>query len=176
MTLAGVLTLPLALPDGSPFPARDLAIFLAAGVIIVSLVMASLSLPHLLKEVELPPEPSHQEAEDRARIAAASAAIHAIERAQHVMAKGGSDADLYADIGARLMETYRQRIGGRSKTGDEAALVRKGEEIERNLRLAALRAERDALYRAARAREVDQEAVRLLVRELDLLEARLTAG
>ena len=41
VTLAGVLTLPLALSDGTPFPARDLAIFLAAGVILVSLLVAS---------------------------------------------------------------------------------------------------------------------------------------
>src|SRR5690606_23005283 len=31
ITLAGVLTLPLVLADGTDFPARDLAIFLAAG-------------------------------------------------------------------------------------------------------------------------------------------------
>ena len=43
ITLAGVLTLPLTMYDGSAFPARDLAIFLAAGVIIVSLIAASLS-------------------------------------------------------------------------------------------------------------------------------------
>jgi hypothetical protein len=30
---------------------------------------------------------------------------------------GKADADLYADAGARLMEPYRQRIGGRNKTG-----------------------------------------------------------
>src|SRR3546814_4647016 len=44
ITLAGVLTLPLAMGDGSPFPARDLAIFLAMGVIIVSLIVASIGL------------------------------------------------------------------------------------------------------------------------------------
>jgi monovalent cation/hydrogen antiporter len=83
ITLAGVLTLPLTVNDGSAFPARDLAIFLAAGVIIVSLVAASFSLPLLLKGLELPPEPSQHEKEDRARIAAAEAAIQAIEQAQH---------------------------------------------------------------------------------------------
>src|SRR5690606_34617380 len=42
ITLAGVITLPLLLPNGTPFPARDLAIFLAAGVIIMSLTVASI--------------------------------------------------------------------------------------------------------------------------------------
>ncbi|MBN9031842.1 MAG: Na+/H+ antiporter, partial [Rhizobiales bacterium] len=60
ITLAGILTLPLAMYDGSPFPARDLAIFLAAGVIIASLIAASIGLPFLLSNLELPPEPSHQ--------------------------------------------------------------------------------------------------------------------
>ena len=172
ITLAGVLTLPLAMSDGSAFPARDLAIFLAAGVIIVSLIAASLSLPYLLQGLKLPPEPSQQEEEDRARVAAAEAAIQAIEQAQHDMGEGRGDTDLYADAGARIMELYRQRIDGRSKTGEERALARRMDEIERKLRLAGLRAERTELYRIARSHKLSDETARKLVREIDLLEAR----
>ena len=172
ITLAGVLTLPLVMADGTAFPARDLAIFLAAGVIIVSLIAASIGLPVLLKGLELPPEPSHQRIEDHARIVAAEEAIKAIERAQHDMGEGRSDADLYTEIGAQLMELYRQRIDGRKKTGDEAAVVRRADEIERVLRLAAIRAERGEFYRLARAHKLSYEMTRKLVRELDLQEAR----
>jgi CPA1 family monovalent cation:H+ antiporter len=172
ITLAGVLTLPLTMYDGSAFPARDLAIFLAAGVIIVSLIAASLSLPYLLQGLKLPPEPSQQEEEDRARVAAAEAAIQAIEQAQHDMGEGRGDTDLYADAGARIMELYRQRIDGRSKTGEERALARRMDEIERKLRLAGLRAERTELYRIARSHKLSDETARRLVREIDLLEAR----
>jgi len=172
ITLAGVLTLPLTMNDGSAFPARELAIFLAAGVIIVSLVAASFSLPFLLKGLELPPEPSQQEEEDLARIAAAEAAIQAIEQAQHHMGGGRSDADLYTDAGVRIMELYRQRINGRSTTGKEASLARKIDDIERRLRLTGLRAERTEIYRIARARRLSDETSRKLVRELDLLESR----
>ena len=172
ITLAGVLTLPLTMNDGSAFPARDLAIFLAAGVIIVSLVAASFSLPFLLEGLKLPPEPSPQEEEDLARIAAAKAAIRAIEKAQHHMGEGHSDVDLYTDAGVRIMELYRQRINGRSTTGKEASLARKIDEIERRLRLTGLRAERTEIYRIARARRLSDETSRKLVRELDLLESR----
>jgi len=171
-SLAGVLTLPLTMNDGSAFPARDLAVFLAAGVIIVSLVLASVSLPYLLKNLELPPEPSRQEQEDLARVAAAEVAIQAVEQAQHDMGEGRSDADLYSDAGVRIMELYRQRIDSRSKTGKEAALARKIDEIERKLRLAGLRAERTEFYRLARARQLSDETARKLVREVDLLESR----
>jgi CPA1 family monovalent cation:H+ antiporter len=173
ITLAGVLTLPLTMYDGSAFPARDLAIFLAAGVIIVSLIAASLSLPYLLQGLKLPPEPSQQEEEDRARVAAAESAIQAIEQAQHGMGEGRGDTDLYADAGAQIMELYRLRIDGRSKTGKERALARRMDEIERKLRLAGLRAERSELYRIARSRKLSDETARKLVREIDLLEARL---
>lgn len=173
ITLAGVLTLPLTMNDGSPFPARDLAILLAAGVIIVSLVAASIGLPHLLKNLELPPDTAHQGAEDNARTAAAEAAIRAIEQAQHRMGEGRADADLYSDAGARIMELYRRRIDGRTKTGDERELARKIDEIERKLRLAGLGAERDEIYRNARARKISDEAARKLVREIDLMEERI---
>lgn len=172
ITLAGVLTLPLALPNGDPFPARDLAILLAAGVIITSLLAASIALPRLLMNLELPPEPSHEAEEDRVRNAAAEAAIRAIERAQHRMSEGRSDADIYADVGGRIMEIYRQRIDGRSKTGDEAELVKRMDLIERDLRLAGLRAERDAIYRFVRSNQISDDVGRRLVRDIDLLEAR----
>ncbi|SHH07833.1 Na+/H+ antiporter [Bradyrhizobium erythrophlei] len=172
ITLAGVLTLPLTMNDGSAFPARDLAVFLAAGVIIVSLLAASVSLPYLLRNLELPPEPSQQEEEDLARVAAAEVAIRAVEQAQHDMGEGRSDADLYSDAGVSIMTLYRQRIDSRSKTGKEAALARKIDEIERKLWLVGLRAERAELYRMARARQLSDVTARKLVRELDLLESR----
>jgi NhaP-type Na+/H+ or K+/H+ antiporter len=47
ITLAGILTLPLTMLDGTDFPARDLVIFLAMGVILLSLIVASIALPIL---------------------------------------------------------------------------------------------------------------------------------
>ena len=170
ITLVGVLTLPLTMNDGSVFPARDLAIFLAAGVIIVSLVAAAFGLPFLLKGLELPPEPSQQEEEDLARIAAAEAAIRAIERAQHHMGEGRSDADL------RCRGAYHGALPPTDQwslcDSKEASLAHKIDDIERRLRLTGLRAERSAIYRIARARRLSDETSRKLVRELDLLESR----
>ena len=49
VTLAGVLSLPELLPDGAPLPGRDLAIFIASGVILLSLLVAVGALPVLLR-------------------------------------------------------------------------------------------------------------------------------
>lgn len=173
ITLAGILTLPFALADGSAMPSRSLAIFLAAGVIIVSLVVATFALPRLLQGVELPPEPSHQQDEDRSRIIAARAAVRAIEAASHALAEGKPDADLYAETASRVMALYRQRIETHTRTDDDdIAASRRQDEIERELRLAGLSAERNALGRLVRSRQINEDIGRRLIREVDLQEIR----
>ncbi|MBP0443761.1 Na+/H+ antiporter [Roseomonas sp. SSH11] len=172
ITLAGILTLPLALEDGTPFPARDLAILLAMGVIILSLVVANIGLPLLLRGLEMPAEDSHVEEEDRARIAAAEAAIAAVERAQHALAEGRGDADLYVSAAARIMDFYRSRIDHRSGDGDAVANARRTEAAERLMLLAALKAERGAILAMRRSRRIRSETAHRLMREIDLLELR----
>ena len=171
ITLAGVLTLPLVLNDGSPFPARDLAIFLAAGVIIVSLILASIALPVLLKGLTMPGEPSKQAEEDAARVATAEAAIRAIERHQHRLAEERGDADRFAAAGGRVMDLYRERIEGLSE--DERDAVRAQEKLFREFRLVGVKAERATLADLIRSRQVGSATIRKLTRELDLSEARL---
>ncbi len=112
ITLAGVLTVPLTLGNGVLFPARDLMIFLAAAVIIVSLLAASIGLPRLLVGLVMPSDSVDEEERYRARSVAAQAAIRAIEQALHDMASGQKDADVYAEVAARVMDLYRRRFEG----------------------------------------------------------------
>ncbi|WAJ29765.1 Na+/H+ antiporter [Antarcticirhabdus aurantiaca] len=174
VTLAGVLTLPLALPDGSPFPARELAIFIAMGVIILSLLAASIALPVFLKGLRLPPETARAAEEDTARIAAARAALSAIEAFQRESGEEARRAGLLDAAASRTGDLYRRRIERRSHGGDgEAdAEARLGERIEAEMRLAALKAERAALFGMVRRGELGSETARKLIRELDLLETR----
>lgn len=172
ITLAGVLTLPLVMMDGSPFPARDLAIILAMGVIIVSLVVASIGLPPLLKNLKMPAEHGHSAAEEHARVAAARAAITAVESAEHEMAEGRADADIYVAAAGRIMDYYRERIERGQADVEDAKTIQHREQIERDLALVALRAERTEIFRMVRRRHLGSESARKLVRELDLLETR----
>jgi Na+/H+ antiporter len=172
ITLAGVLTLPLVLSDGSPFPARDLAIFLAMGVIILSLIAASIGLPLLLHGLQQETDMAHLIEEEQARAAAAEAAIAEIERVQHELAEGKPDADIYVAAAAGIMDRYRARIAAQSRAGEDAALARKIDAIEARLRVAALKAERTTIFRLLRTRKIGSETARKLVRELDLMEAR----
>jgi Na+/H+ antiporter len=173
ITLAGVLTLPLTLMDGSDFPARDLTIFLAAGVIILSLTAASFLLPFLLRDLHSPSEAVHDDETDLARAEAAKAAIRAIEEVSHELAAGHTDADVYADAASRVMDQYRRRLEGQI-AGADSTRIRLGEAVEIKLRLAALRAEREAIFALARGNRISDDKSRALVREIDLLEERLS--
>jgi CPA1 family monovalent cation:H+ antiporter len=173
ITLAGALTLPLTLNDGTPFPARDLVIFLASGVILSSLVIAAVALPLLLRGLNLPPDEGIAAARDRARLVSAKAAIAELDRVQHQMADGREDPDRFTDIAARLMDQYRERIDSlatlpEDRTGQADA------PIERDMRLAAVRAERNAIFDLARRREIGVTLAEQLGRELDLIDARLS--
>ena len=175
ITLAGVLTLPLLMPDGSPFPARGLTIFLATAVILVSLLLASFGLPRLLKGLDLPPEAAELRGEDHARHEAARAAIVAIEAARRPAAAPPADAVVYAEAATRLLGLYERRLAPGTPGMSEdatAARARGADAIERSLRLVGLRAERDTIFGLARARGISDPVARKLVRELDLLEAR----
>lgn len=172
ISLAGILTLPLVLPDGTAFPARDLAIFIAAGVIVLSLVIASVALPPLLAGHDLLPEPTDAAQEDRARRAACDAAIRAIERAQHEMAEGRSDADIYATAAAQAMDLYRLRTADPMRSEEEVQLSKQVDAVAAALRVAGLRAERAEIFRLARVGELEDATARRIVREIDLTEAR----
>jgi Na+/H+ antiporter len=172
ITLAGVLTLPLVLGDGTPFPARDLAIFLAAGVIVMSLLASNFFLPHLLRGLHVPHGEDPQV--DQARVKAAEAAIAAVQQQVAGHDPAAADADLYAEVAARVLEGYERRIHGHAHTDETAQRVRRGEQYEREIRLAALRAERDVIFALARSGQFSDAISRRLVREIDLLEERYT--
>ena len=174
ITLAAALTLPLTLSDGAPFPARDLVILLASGVILASLVIASIGLPLLLRGLKLPPDEGEAGARDHARIVTAKAAIAEIERVQHDLAANSGEADRYTDIAARLMTQYRERIESLGADEERRFEEDRDRRIDRELRLAAIRAERKSLFAMAERREIGLTLAEQLGRELDLSDARLT--
>lgn len=175
ITLAGIMTLPF-LVDGAPFPGRDLAIFIAAGVVILSITLAGVFLPLLLKGLALPPEEGRQRVERRARHAAALAAMDAVERVQHDEHEITQGSVTWLEAAARVSADYRRRIEGIQKTGQEAEELRRAHAIERELRLAALRAERETYFRLGREGKVPDDLVRRLVAEIDHAETRLAAA
>lgn len=175
ITLAGVLTLPLMLEDGSPFPARQLAIFLAASVIQVSLLVASVALPRLLRGLELPEEEDEQLKEDLAVKAASQAALDAVEKLRQRLVEDSKHAERYNAAANQVSQRYQRKLGAvdMAETDPEEAVAY--EKALRQFRHAALVAERNELFKLARRREISDDLSRRLVRNLDLIESRKRA-
>jgi NhaP-type Na+/H+ or K+/H+ antiporter len=174
ITLAGILTLPYALADGTPFPARDLALFLAAGVILTSLLIASVALPWLLNGLEMPGDSARMAQEDAIRVDLAKVALAAIEMERQLLDDGDAVDPVHERIATRIADLYRERIAVLAPDHDDEASIdaRRRDRIERTFRLAAIHAQRTELHRLARARQVSSDVLRRITRELDLLEVR----
>jgi CPA1 family monovalent cation:H+ antiporter len=172
ITMAGILTLPLALHDGTPLPGRHLAIFLASSVILVSLVLASVGLPVVLRNLALPEDISGEAQEDEARHEATLAAIEAIDKASRSSMREGADPDIHAGAADHVMGIYQHRLAGGAAANLGPGKVRLADEAERAFRLAALHAERQAILKLARQARISDDTARKLLREIDLVEAR----
>jgi CPA1 family monovalent cation:H+ antiporter len=159
-------------PSGEPFPARDLTILLASSVILISLLAASIGLPRLLGGMHFPEEPAERQQEDMARRQAAAAAIAAIERAELALADD-HHPDVLPQAAARVIALYEYRLNVAWSAEDQnKEHFRKLDRAERELRLAAMKAERQAIFDLARHHTISDETARRLVREIDLVEAR----
>jgi CPA1 family monovalent cation:H+ antiporter len=174
VTLAGVLSLPEVLPNGNALEGRDLAIFIASGTILMSLLIGVIGLPILLAGLKKKGNPNAAE-ERVARRHTAQAAIRAIDAAHDNLSceMDAAAAARCADTSARVMNLYRQRLEG---LGDDEAprkAARQNEMIEAQLRMAALRAERSELLKLRTRQAINDETLNKLMREIDLSETAI---
>ena len=172
ITLAGVLSIPLLLPDGNVFPARYELVFLAAGVILFSLFVGVVMLPILLQHIEVADHSQQLKEERIARAATAEVAIVAIQKMEERLAadtEENIDNQLLTEVSSRVIGNLRRRADGRNDV--ESSILE--ENLERRFRLAALRSERAELYHLRATREISNETLQKLLHDLDLLEALL---
>ncbi|MER9839754.1 Na+/H+ antiporter [Mesorhizobium australicum] len=172
ITLAGILSLPLALQDGSPFPERDVVIFLAAGVIICSLLIASLALPRIARGLVVPGKDPAAAEERRARVGAANAAIAKIESIANEAGEGEAVQARLA-VADSIVAGYRRRIAASDEADEARAEAREAGRLELELRAAGIEAERAALRAMFRSQEINDHTMRALFSEITLTEALL---
>ncbi|MBV9681734.1 MAG: Na+/H+ antiporter, partial [Solirubrobacterales bacterium] len=79
VSLAAALALPLTVNSGAPFPDRDLILFLTFAVIFATLVVQGLSLPMVIRRLNIGDEGAAQTEELKARLAATKAALAQID-------------------------------------------------------------------------------------------------
>jgi monovalent cation/hydrogen antiporter len=172
LALAAAISVPEVLDDGRPFEVRNLIVFLAFCVILVTLVLQGLTLPALIRRLGLS-KPTGMEREEReARRVALGEAIAYLERGKLEQDEEGSH--IYQDV----IDRYKHRLAavnsGHEDEGDDG----RGAEIYRQLRLVAqgaIQAEREAMIQLRGQGRISDDVLRTIERELDLEESRYQA-
>jgi len=175
VTLAGVMSLPLLLNSGEAFPERDLLILIAAGVILLSLLVASAALPRILPLLPQDNAALHERELNRHRGKVLESAIRYLER-EDERAADADGAIASVEIKAKLMSEYRDLLSRTREVEESREQQREMDRLEYRLRLQALRAQRLELYRMRKDNELDDDLLTEILRDLDIAEARLHKG
>ena len=165
VSLAAALAIPLTIDGSTPFPNRDIIIFLTFSVIFSTLVLQGLTLRPLIKLLGIRSDGRAHEEELKARTAIASALIEFIEENYSLS---------LTDEGLNLIKTkYEIRIErirkGESAPKTHQALVDKLHVIQQEL----LNKERELTLKLRKEGRISEEALRKMEYELDLEESRL---
>lgn len=168
VSLAAALALPLETDAGTPFPGRDVILFLTFSVILATLVGQGLTLPFVIRALRLEDDGIDDREDAKARIHAAEAALTRLEELI-------DEEWVREDTAERLQGLYRfrtNRFQARLEDGDDGAIESRSQDYQR-LRRELLDAERRALIDLRRSGAISDDVWRRVGRDLDLEDQRL---
>lgn len=163
VTLAGAFTIPYVLADGSPFPQRSLFIFIAAGVILVTLVAASILLPILARPEKGNTDELCKEMERLARIQTIDSAIRSIQELMNDENHGAA---------VSVISSYNQIRNRLNTVAPENSEQRKL--VETEIRMKALDAEAGYIQRLVKAGRIDRQTTYLSEEHIQRMRLAVT--
>lgn len=162
LTLAGAFSIPFVLQDGSAFPERSLIIFLAAGVILFTLIAASILLPLLAAKHESAYSTDQPSIEFQARRKVIGSVIKTLKEEMNYENKTAT-----LSILSRYEKLLHQPL-----QNDPAALKPRGPET--GLRLIGLRAEQAETEHLLETGQISQDTAYYLQKHITEVEAALS--
>jgi Na+/H+ antiporter len=168
VSLAAAFSLPETLGDGSPFPQRNLILFLTFSIILVTLVLQGLSLPPLIRRLGLSGNRETEQEEISARCKVLAEAIAFLQNARDT-----APADQTHDIDD-LLHRYSHRLESLMQEEDDAqADAASGlPKFHATLLRETAAVERRTLQHLRETEAIGDTVLRRLERELDLTETR----
>lgn len=165
VTMAGVLSIPFFLNNGEVFPERSLILFLTAGVILFTLISATVFLPFLCKE-ELEEE---KKITDKNLIEAKNKLLLAGIKSIESEIDDKNEAAAYELINEYKHISHNLRFEQASNAREENFNQQEIVEIQ----FIALKAERKYIHKLMDRNEMDEEVFKALDKSLDYREEAL---
>lgn len=166
VSLALALAIPARVEDGGPFPDRNLVVFLAFSVIVVTLVGQGLTLPLVIRRLGVAADDEGTAGDGRRALARLSEVA-----LDHLDGLDPTSDGVPAELVERLRDRYRSRLAhlDREVEDDHPDGSRAFSELVHDL----LGAQREELRRLQERGQVTREVARRLDHDLDVEEARL---
>jgi NhaP-type Na+/H+ or K+/H+ antiporter len=168
VSLAVALALPYTTDAGNGFPKRELIVFLTFAVIFFTLVVQGLSLPALIRLLDVSEGGAEADEETRARLVATKAAIAQID----ALAGEEWTRDDSVERMRAIYEYRKRRLAARAGKIEDEGYEDRSVAWQQMSQL-VLGAQRNALLRMRSDGKLSNEAMNRILRELDLEEARL---
>ena len=169
-SLATALALPFITAAGAPFPGRDTIVFISFVVILVTLVAQGITLPFLIRMLNVKGDGKADCEEYIARVTANQAAVAYLED----LAK--SDPEHREQLNL-LQAQYRERLAQLESSEDAAGTSTSERDRPTSpfheFALRALRVEHDTLIDLRNKHRINDETLRSVQRDVDLAETRL---
>ncbi|KWX00504.1 sodium:proton exchanger [Carbonactinospora thermoautotrophica] len=171
VSLAAAFAIPLHTSSGQPFPGRELILFLTFSVIFGTLVLQGLTLPVVIRWLDLRTQESYTDnlAEAAAQRKAVQAALERLESLTREVAPPDGVVDSLRQLAERRELGAWERLGSGPGPGSNETPAA----AFRRLRREMLAAEREVFVRLRDERQIDDEVLRRVLRELDLEEAMI---
>ncbi|WHY86968.1 Na+/H+ antiporter [Neobacillus novalis] len=166
VTMAGVLSIPFIVTGGKAFPERSLILFIAAGVILFTLIVATVFLPLLVKG-----EPDEGETGNHLDLKEAKRRIllAAIKKIRLEMNEENEA------IGYELIDEYKimfQQIQPEQNSLEQGTVVY--QQKLRDIRLLSLKVERKYIHNVMEKNGMDEAIFEIFQKSLDLREEALS--
>jgi CPA1 family monovalent cation:H+ antiporter len=168
VSLAAALAIPFTTANGQPFPDRDLILFLAFSVILVTLVGQGLMLPTVIRALGLA-HIGHRE-RHAYRVEEYQARREAIAAATERLVQLTAERQLSEEIVQPLRAQQRDRLKQFELRSEGH---RKVPELHDDIELLLIAAERQRINQLFSSGKLNDDARRRIERELDLREAHL---
>ena len=174
VSLAAAFAVPATTLSGEPFPGRPQLVFLTFVVVIGTLLLHGLTLPWIIRVLDVQGDDLQKDALDQAA-AQTKAAQAAAERLDELVAEQRADSDV-GDRAAVILRHWndRRRNSAWEQLGRSEDEIGEGPAAAfKRLRLQMLDAERQAFIDERDAGRIDDEVFRSVLHGLDLEEAAL---
>lgn len=161
VSLAAALSIPVELSAGVPFPHRNLILFITFVVIIATLLLQGLTLPYIIRKVNIPDFKDYMPDEEAVHVIKKGLAEHTLDHINTHYAEHVSDAGLQGFI------TKWKTVSDQNPESDKVNETRK-------IYLKVLEQQRQwLLNRNKTDGQIDEEVIRKFLHQIDLEEEKV---